>query len=79
MCARVDERARPGARLREQLERRLAVAVLEVLLAQPMAVRAQQHLAPGLRHQRHLLHLVEASRAVGGQASSSARFRLRIG
>ena len=46
------------ARLRQQLERRLAVAVLQVLLAQPMAVHAQQQLAPGLRHERHLLHLI---------------------
>ena len=40
-------RTSPAASVRDELERRLAVAVLEVLLAQPVAVHAQQQLAPG--------------------------------
>ena len=44
---------------REQLERRLAVAVLEILRTQPVAMDAQQQIALRARHQRNLIHRVE--------------------
>jgi hypothetical protein len=45
----------PGARGREQLEHGLAVAVLQVLPAQAVAVGAQQPGVRGARHERNLL------------------------
>ena len=50
--------------LPDQLERRLRVAVLEILLAQPEAVRPQQQVPSGLRDERDLLD------GVGGAAGS---------
>ena len=61
-----EEAQPPTARLRHELERRLAVAVLQVLEAQPVAMRGQQHPARGLRDQRHLLGLVESRPARSG-------------
>jgi inner membrane protein YhjD len=53
----------PGARGREQLEHGLAVAVLQVLAAQAVAVGAQQPVVRGARHERDLLGGVRAGAA----------------
>ena len=47
----------------DQLERRLAVAVLEILPAQTVAVDAQQDIALRGRDQRHRLGRIETGRA----------------
>jgi len=49
-----------SARVRDKLERRLAVSILEILGAQPEAVRAQQQIASGASDKRHLLRWVRA-------------------
>ncbi len=57
MRAAVKTAATPD--VNEQLECGLPIAVLEVLPAQPMAVNAQQELAPCARHKRELLTRIE--------------------
>ena len=47
------------SRVCHELERGLAVAVLEILLSQPVAMNSQQKLAPGASHQCDLLRRVE--------------------
>ena len=47
---------------RDELEGGLAVAILQVLSAQPMTVYAQQQLALGARDQRHFLGLIAPTR-----------------
>jgi hypothetical protein len=42
-----------------ELEGRLAVAVLEILAAQPEAMRAQQEVSLGAGHDRDLLRRIE--------------------
>ncbi len=44
-----------SARVHHELERGLAVAVLEILPAQLVAICTEQQLTPGPRHERHLL------------------------
>ena len=67
------ENVASATRVRHQLERGLAVAVLEILPAQPVAVRAQQQLALGARHQRHLLGRVEPRRGPAAVLRPGAR------
>ncbi len=62
----------PGARSREQLEHGLAVAVLQVLPAQAVAVSAQQPVVRGARHERDLLYGVREG-AASVQASARER------
>ncbi len=50
--------------LADQLQRGLRVAVLEILPAQPEAVRPQQQIPSGLRHERNLVG------SVGGAAGT---------
>ena len=57
-------------RLGEQLEGRLRVAVLEILAAQHPPVRAQQHLALGLRHTSDCFFL--QTRRVGARSADSS-------
>ena len=74
-------RTRSAAGVRDQLERRLAVAVLEILPAQSVAMYPQQQLALGACHQRDLLRRVEPVRRRAPQASerSGLVFAAEIG
>lgn len=50
-------------RVGQELERRSAVAVLQVLTPQPVAMDSQQYLTLGARHDRHLLDLIARATA----------------
>src|SRR5207249_367012 len=63
------------ADIRHELECRLAEAVLEVLPARPEAIRAQQELALGARHERHLLGGIARARRPPAAAGSGPRRR----
>ncbi len=58
--------------VRDQLECRLAIAVLEVLLAQSVAMESQQDLALGVRHPGHGLGLVDGAQRTGAGGWQSA-------
>jgi hypothetical protein len=62
MCASLTKALGARAGARDELERGLAEAVLEVLKAQPMAMNPQQDVALGRRHARHGLSRIVASR-----------------
>src|SRR5271166_4450933 len=68
----VDERA-PLARIHNQLECGLAVAVLEILPTQLVTIRSQQQLTPGPRHERHLLGRIGAWAALAAFRPDPAR------
>jgi len=66
-------------RVREQLERRHAVAILQVLAAQPVAMGPQQHLALGARHDRDFLDQIAGANARQGAPSGAPFLRLGLG
>jgi hypothetical protein len=60
---RADERTRVRASARDQLQRGLTEAILEVLAAKPVAMRPQQHVAPSDQYACHCFGGVVAGRA----------------
>jgi hypothetical protein len=53
----------------QQLERRLAVAILQVLAPQPPAVAAEQKLATRVSHKRDRLTRIEQAKRMPGERS----------
>jgi len=66
------------ARVREELERCHAVAVLQILAAQPVAMGPQQNLALGARHDRDVLDRTVGARARRGAQAGAPFLRLRL-
>ena len=59
------------ANMADQLQRRLRIAILEVLLAEPEAVHPQQEIPPGVRHERDFADRVrDGARALRARSGS---------
>lgn len=67
------------ASMGQELERRHAVAVLQILAPQPVAMGPQQHLALGARHERDVLDRIVGARARQGAQAGAPFLRLGLG
>src|ERR1700689_2269246 len=64
--------------MREELKRCHAVAVLQVLAPQPVAMSSQQNLALGTRHDRDILDRIASADARRGAQAGAPFLRLRL-